>query len=153
MNAELLVLERNIREDLAAIAKIYQALPTSLNESASGEALIVASYHLNNLYNAAENIFRNIATTFENSIDDKAGWHSQLLQRMRLDLSPLRPALIDRAVYDQLDELRRFRHLFRSAYTIELDADRLRLVLDKALALKEPFCAQIERFLKALTSL
>lgn len=153
MNAELLVLDRNIRADLEAIAKIYEELPASLDASASRDVLIVASYHLNNLYNAVENIFRNVATTFENSIDDKAGWHSQLLQRMRLDLSPLRPAVIDREVYDRLDELRRFRHLFRAAYTIELDPDRLRLVLVKAHELKKPFLAQIDRFLSTLPTL
>lgn len=32
---------------------------------------------------------------------DKAGWHRELLQRMRLDLTPLRPAVIDAEAYDR----------------------------------------------------
>ena len=35
-----------------------------------------------------------------------------------------RPALIDDESYDKLHELRRFRHLFRAAYGIELDPER-----------------------------
>ena len=48
--------------------------------------MIVIAYRLHSLYIAFENIFRNIAASFENHLD-QAGWHRQLLQRMRLDLS------------------------------------------------------------------
>ena len=36
---------------------------------------------------------------------DQAGWHRQLLERMRLDLTPIRPAVIDSEIYDKLDEM------------------------------------------------
>jgi len=71
-------------------------------------------------YNTFENIFRNVAAVFENSVDDVERWRVRLLERMRLDVLPLRPAVIDDAAYDALDELRRFRHLFRHAYSVKL---------------------------------
>jgi hypothetical protein len=52
-----------------------------------------------------------------------------------------------------LDELRRFRHLFRSAYRLHLDAERLALVCKKAQALKLLYDADMERFLTFLDSL
>lgn len=67
---------------------------------------------------------------------------------MRLDLTPVRPALIDEFAYEKLDELRRFRHLFRSAYGVQLDSERLRLVLRKAVQLRRIYLPQMERFLE-----
>ena len=77
------------------------------------------AFRLHSLYNAFDNVFQNIAAAYENTPDDATRWHAQLLQRMRLDLMPVRPAVIDKAAYDALDELRRFRHLFRYAYDVE----------------------------------
>jgi hypothetical protein len=115
--------------------------------------LVYIGYNLNNLYNAAENIFRNIAGTFGNHLDAESGWHADLLDRMRLDLTPLRPAVLDGTTFDQLDELRRFRHVFRAAYSVELDAERMALALRKGLALRGHLPRQIEGFLAFLESL
>ncbi|HKI05185.1 MAG TPA: antitoxin [Thermoanaerobaculia bacterium] len=150
MNEKFLVLERNIQSDLEAINRLYEALGSpELTESESQETMIVAAYRLHSLYMAFENIFRNIAASFENQLD-KAGWHRQLLQRMRLDLTPLRPAVIDAEAYDRLDEMLRFRHVFRTMYGLDLDPLRLQVVLRKALELKPIYQEQIERFLQFL---
>ena len=87
-----------------------------IDANSNQDTLIIVAYHLHNLYNTFENIFTNIATVFENSVDEMGRWHAQLLERMHLNLMPLRPAVIDDAAYDALDELRRFRHMFRHAY-------------------------------------
>jgi hypothetical protein len=60
-----------------------------LKDSSSQEELIVISYRLHSLYIAFENIFRNIATAFENQISQES-WHREVLQRMRLNLDSLR---------------------------------------------------------------
>jgi len=148
MNEKLLLLERNIQSDLETLERLYEELGEApLAEDAPQETLIVVAYRLHGLYNAIENIFRNIARTFENTLEDKERWHAELLQRMRLDLTPVRPAVIDDEAYEKLDELRRFRHLFRAAYGVTLDAQRLALVLEKARQLRPLFRAQVESFL------
>jgi hypothetical protein len=152
MQEKALLLERTIERDLKAIEEIYEAIDRT-PFGAGEEELIVLAYRLHNLYNAFENIFQNIAVFFENNLDDRARWHSQLLQRMLLDLTPIRPAVIDEETLDKLDELRRFRHVFRSAYTIKLDSERLSLVRNKALALRQAYRPQINRFLTFLKSL
>ena len=72
---------------------------------------------------------------------------------MRLDLQPIRPAVIDATAFDKLDELRRFRHVFRSLYTAELDPLRMIIVLEKARQLREIWPPQIEIFLRFLQEL
>lgn len=154
MDDKILVLMNSIRRDLEAIAAIYGELERHpLKPDTDKDTLIVLAYHLHNLYNAFENIFQNIAAVFENSVDNVERWHAQLLERMRLDVMPLRPAVIDDAAYETLDELRRFRHLFRYAYSVKLDPLRLQLVMRKALALRAVYATQLGQFVNFLQSL
>ncbi len=153
MDEKAILLMRTIRRGMEDIAAIYGQLESHpLEADTDQDTLIVVAYHLHNLYNAFENIFSNIAAVFENSVDD-AKWHAQLLERMQLDVMPLRPAVIDRAAYEALEELRRFRHLFRHAYTVRLSPLRLQLVVREALALRALYAAQLEQFIGFLQSL
>jgi ribonuclease HepT-like protein len=152
MSDKFLVLERTIQEDLRVLEQLYGELGDPHLETADQETLIVVAYRLHGLYSAFENVFRNIAGAFENHFDPSS-WHRQVLQRMRLDLSPVRPAVIDDEAYEKLDELVRFRHLFRTGYGLRLDASRLELVVQKALELKSIYRPQIERFLEFLRTL
>ena len=70
-----------------------------------------------------------------------------------LDIEGLRPRLLSAQAYDSLDELRRFRHVFRSAYRLQLDADRLALVYRKARALERVYRADIQQFIGFLDDL
>jgi hypothetical protein len=150
MNEKSLVLERSLQRDLEAIAGLYEVLGSpDLAEASSQEQVIVVAYRLHALYTAFENIFRNIAIAFENQVSQES-WHREVLQRMRLDLTPLRPAVIDAATYSKLDELRRFRHVFRTMYGLDLDSLRLQVALHRALELKPLYRAQIENFLEFL---
>lgn len=153
MNEKFLILERNVQSDLEVIERLYSELgKPEPAESDGQEALIVVAYRLHSLYSAFENIFRNIATSFENHLDPSS-WHRQLLERMRLDLNPVRPAVLDAEAFEKLDELLRFRHLFRTGYGLKLDGLRLQLVVRKALELKAIYRGQIERFLEFLRRL
>jgi len=72
---------------------------------------------------------------------------------MALDVSGLRPRLIGDEAQECLDELRRFRHVFRSAYTISLDKERLNLVIQRAQRLKALYVAELADFKKFLEQL
>ena len=147
--------QARIRKDLEVLERLWDELESAElgDPEIDRKEIVFVGYQLQGLYNATENIFRNIAETFGSHLDAKSGWHADLLDRMRLDLTPLRPAVIDDTTFDQLNELRRFRHVFRGAYSIELDAERMALVLRKALALRERLPRQIDGFLTFLDSL
>jgi len=144
-----------IREDLEILQGLWdELLSVDLAAVATDRREVVfVGFVLQNLYNVAENVLRNVADAFGNHVDGQSGWHAELLDRMRLDLTPLRPAVIDDETLEQLDELRRFRHVFRAAYTVELDAERMALVLKKALALRKRFPEQLGSFLSFLGDL
>ena len=92
------------------------------------------AYLLHNLYCALEDVFREIAKTFENRIEDPSKYHRELLNRMQLDVPGIRPKLLSRESRLVLDELRGFRHIFRHAYDYELNPDRVKSLKQKMLA-------------------
>ena len=153
MNAQIRTLKANVAADLSAIAEIFAKLDGYHGELTTEEQRIVVAYYLHNLYCAFESIFQRIAEVFGNQISDRAVWHADLLRRMTLDIEGLRPRLLSEQAYEALDELRRFRRLFRGAYRLRLDADRLALVYLKSELLKQAYAADIERFLGFLDDL
>jgi len=153
MNAQILTLKAEIEADLQAIGEIYSLLDRLPALPSDDEKQIVIAYYLHNLYSAFESIFQRIATTFENQISDQAGWHADLLRRMALNIEGIRPPVLGPAAYEGLDELRRFRHLFRSAYRVHFDPDRLALVIKKARAVQDIYREDIGRFVAFLDDL
>jgi hypothetical protein len=145
-SAKIRTLKADIAADLQAIAEIYAVLNRYPDELTGEEQLITVAYHLHNLYCAFESIFQRVAEAFENQITDRTSWHVELLHRMTLAIENTRPALISAMAYDSLDELRRFRHLFRSAYRLHLDPERLVLVRRKAKTLEKVYSADVARF-------
>lgn len=153
MHAKIQTLKAEILADAQAIVEIYAHLHRYDSVSTDEEDLIAIAYYLHNLYCACESIFQRVAEAFENHISDKAGWHAGLLYRMTLDIESIRPRLVHQQSYDGLDELRRFRHVFRSAYRLQLDAERLALVQHKAYAIEGTYQDDLKRFLTFLDSL
>ena len=93
-----------------------------------------------------EKIFRSIARFFENDIGPQT-WHSDLLKRMKLDVSGYRPAVIDDDLYRLLDDFRAFRHKFRHSYAFELDWEKERLVAGKFLRTAGLLRSEVQKFL------
>jgi hypothetical protein len=77
-------------------------------------------------------------------------WHSQLLRRMTLDVKSIRPPVISQDPYPYLNELRSFRHLFRNAYLLEFDPDRLTIILQHAGQLEQRYKKDMDNFLQYL---
>jgi hypothetical protein len=153
MNEQIRLLQAEIRADLQAIEEAYEALNSISKHITEPETAIVAGYYLHVIYGLFESLFARIATTFGNQITDKAQWHMQLLRRMTLHVEEVRPCVIGDETYGFLDELRRFRHLFRNAYVLRFDPERLAIVLKNARRLEQLYKHDLEKFLSFLDDL
>jgi hypothetical protein len=153
MNTRMALLKASIDADLGEIGKLYACLSDYSLPLKTPEHAILVGYYLHNLYTAFENISLNVAKAFENQIDDKSQWHFVLLKRMTLEIEGVRPKLYDSKTHECLDELRRFRHIFRNAYSISLDPDRVQLVLSVAERLKVLYNQDINQFKLFLESI
>jgi len=109
-------------------------------------------YTLHNLYNAFESYFLRVAKFFENDVD-QVTWHKALLERMTLHIEGIRPAVIDLDMSGRLEELRRFRHVFRNIYKSTLVPAKVELANQAARNLAEDFQGWHDRFIAFLDTL
>jgi len=108
------------------------------------------AYQLHNLYCAFEGLFKMVADFFENRIEGRAKYYRELLWRMKILIEGIKPPLLSEESYRLLDSLRAFRHVFRHAYSYELDPKKVALVVENALKLRALYQGEIDRFLKQL---
>lgn len=139
LRQDLLFIEENDRKNREMTGRVEQSEKEDEYEYAA------LGYTLHNLYNAFEAYFYRVAKFFENDLgqDD---WHKTLVDRMTLDVEGVRPALLDLEFARKLDELRRFRHLFRNLYKSRLIPAEVRLANEFASGLLEDFRAHHEQF-------
>ncbi len=79
-------------------------------------------------YTAIEDLFKQIAKSFENHIDNMGSFHKEILIRMNTAVPSIRPKVITDSTLGFLDKLRAFRHFIRHAYDCELNLDELILI-------------------------
>lgn len=82
-------------------------------------------------YTALEDLFKQIAKSFENHIEKLDTFHKELLLRMNIEIPKMRPAVLSTKSLLVLDKIRSFRHFIRHAYDCELDVEQLRLIQQK----------------------
>ena len=145
----LSLLRASIKAQGTEIERIFERIEE--RRRGKGEANLESlAYQLHNLYCAFEDLMKIVADFFENHIDDSAHYHSALLWRMKMPIEGVRPALLSETSYKLLESLRAFRHVFRHAYSYELDPKKLALVVEDALKLRGLYQRDIDRFLEQL---
>lgn len=144
------ILKAELEECYRELCLIYDRLDErKANFRETIEGVDSMAYQLHNLYCAYEQFFEVVAHFFENRIEGER-YHTDLLRRMKLEIEGIRPALISDAAFPLLDELRRFRHFFRHAYTAELKPERLGELATMAYQLRDVFQQDMKGFLEKL---
>ena len=149
---ELNIFLADIAAQQAAIQQVYALLEqraANLN-TAQPETLESTAYQLHNLYSAVEDLLRLIAAYFENNISDSSRWHSLLLRRMTQPVADIRPTVLSPQTYQDLNDLRGFRHFFRHAYGVAIDEAQLQSNLAKSRRLKLSLAADLATFLETV---
>jgi hypothetical protein len=95
------------------LAKCRDTAPTEIELSA-----LAATLH--SFYTGAENIFKRMVVELDGEPVRGDAWHRELLLRMKTPTAH-RPALLSEELHDTLNEYLRFRHVFRNAYSFDLD--------------------------------
>lgn len=111
--------------------KLKKLKPENIDSTTSEENLILIGYYLSGLYSNFEDIFLKVAKEFENKLEEPTKWHLEILNRMALEIEEIRPPLISKRSKACLDELRKFRHVFRFSYSYELDWEKMLIVIKR----------------------
>lgn len=99
------------------LSRCREPPPTEIELSALAAAL-------HSFYTGVENIFKRIAVELDAQPVTGEAWHRDLLRRMK-ETSANRPALLSEELHDTLLDYLRFRHVFRNAYSFDLDWQKL----------------------------
>lgn len=130
--ARLKRLVSEINEDLLAVTQITgraKALLTGMNAKSGpvpDRDLMAMSGYLHHFYTGIEAIFERISRNIDGGPGKTGDWYRELLRSMTLELPKLRPRVISPELMEELDEYRRFRHLFRHVYAGELRWSKMR---------------------------
>jgi len=115
--AAIATLRGHIRKHLDLLEESQQEIAGAFSEDIprlgkTPRAAVLIAGLLENYYTCAETVFVRISQFFENNLDDTR-WHKDLLERMTLEIEPVRPRVISQPVKDDLVEIMRFRHFRR----------------------------------------
>ncbi len=134
MNPQLRMLRLEVRNDVeACLARIDELAavpwsPTSVDPNVHARVAMI----LHHAYGAFEAALARIARTLGTE-PTGANWHRALLETMAMDVPGVRPAVLSNSLLPGLRDLLSFRHFFRHAYSVTLDAGRLTTLRQRAL--------------------
>ncbi len=130
MNALPRELIERIRGEIPDLERVTQrilrAWPHAHRSSeAQNVYLDSVALNLHSFYSGLERLFELIARHLDQNLPAGEVWHRDLLVQMSHDLACVRPAVISEATAHRLDEYRRFRHLVRNVYTVNLAPEKM----------------------------
>jgi hypothetical protein len=81
---------------------------------------------VHNVYNGIEDVLLNVANDVDGAVPTGETSHQDLLDQMLSPIPERRPALLSTELYQDLVELKNFRHLVRHRYGFDLDPVKVR---------------------------
>ncbi len=146
MNARIQRLRAEVASDRAAFEqRIAELEPATLLTDATAGELAQAAVALHHAYSAVEAALSRIARTLGEGLPEGSEWHQELLHVMGLKLEGVRPPVLSPQTSALLQPLLAFRHFFRHAYAVPLDAERLAALRADALVLRSHLASDFER--------
>lgn len=118
IQGEMLVLEQLVQRVLVGWGKVCQIPQEDLY-------LDAVALNLHGFYSGIERLFELVAQWVDQELPHSQTWHRDLIWLMAQEIAQVRPAVISQNNALALDELRRFRHLVRHAYTVQLVPEKL----------------------------
>jgi len=146
LEAALDSLAANIESDLKSADKHVVMLAAWDGSPPEGNEIYAAAMLLHHLYGAIEAIIERSLNIFDGVMPEGPDWHVRLLELASHELSNSRPVILPQN--DVVDELRRFRHLLRKRYSLDLEPERLAPLIHNAVTSWPTIREHLLRFLR-----
>ena len=136
MKLELIALKQRIEIEVSNVERTAQRVQDAWENAhrfpeQQSYYLDSVALNLHSFYNGLERIFEIIARRVDPIFPSGEHWHRNLLEQMTKEIPEARPALLSAKTLDLLDDFLAFRHLVRSLYAFNLDAERLKHLVDR----------------------
>lgn len=117
-----------MEQAIAENQRFLSALDDVTENSTLYDGLIGSiAMNLQSFYTGAERVLLKISRNIDKSIPKGENWHKALIEQMAIK-TYTRPALLSSATFLELQELCKFRHFIRNAYSYSLDAPKVLLL-------------------------
>jgi len=124
--AELAERIRGAVQDLDRVVQRASMAWTQARRMSDADAYLDSTaLNLHGFYSGLERVFELIVRHVDRAVPSGETWHRNLLNQVSQDLVDIRPAVISQNSALMLDEFRRFRHLVRNVYTMNLVPERM----------------------------
>ncbi|MDI6880618.1 MAG: hypothetical protein QMC95_15250 [Desulfitobacteriaceae bacterium] len=140
---------QNLVKDIEEVAKALENNKGPLR----GSDLMACAGYLHHYFTGVESIFERISRAFDGSQPPGGDYHRELLHSMTVTIPEIRPRIISRDIAEELDEYRRFRHMFRHAYGSELRWRKMEPLAKGVASLTETLVEQISEFMHFVETL
>ena len=131
MDFTLVVRLDRTASDLIALAdRVTRQLEKALT-TGDDAFLDAIALNLQGFYTGAEQAFEAIAIHLDGGVPQGPHWHRDLLVQMSCAIEGVRPAVIGAATVQAIDRYRRFRHVVRNVYSVNLEADQVRVLAEE----------------------
>ena len=153
MRKELDQVCRRIENEASEIKKIRDLALRRWQKALRDEDYLGSvAFDLHSFYQGVERIFEAFAKSIDRKVPSGETWHKNLLVQMTEEIPGIRPAVISEETRTALDSYRTFRHLARNIYTFNLDAKRIRSLVENLTVTVEKVCKDISVFIAFLKS-
>ena len=153
-----LLIQDRINQEIKKILQALQQLEIFLIELSNQSDVMYQNTLINSIalnlhgvYTGIERIFEVIAKKIDQRFPTGDKWHRDLLEQMSVDIPRVRKAVIMEETRLILDELRRFRHLVRSAYSCQLDEEKVLIIAHQIVNSYQTIINEIQLFCNNLS--
>lgn len=124
----------SMQQEISSIDEICSQIGLLINKGEQGDEESKIFYKraagsiIHDFYTGVEKIFREIAIKIDESLPKGDNWHIELLKSMAT-ANEKRDAVISQELMEKLKQYLGFRHLFRNIYGMELEWEKLKILL------------------------
>ncbi|NLD35994.1 MAG: hypothetical protein GX654_03915 [Desulfatiglans sp.] len=133
-------------EDLEVLAHRINEGWAKAEHNADTYYLDSVALNLHGFYTGLERLFEIIVTNIDGTIPEGENWHQQLLKQVSKELPKIRPAIISKSSFLDLNELRGFRHVVRNVYTFNFNPSKIKTIVEKIPDLFSSLKAELTAF-------
>jgi len=142
----------SIRKNGASIKEIAHLLKNEQGPIRGSDLMACAGY-LHHYYTGIESLFERISRAVDGGPTSGGDYHRELLRSMTIEIPDIRPSIITRDLAEELDEYRRFRHMFRHSYGSELRWRKMEPLAMEVDSITEAVDESITRFVQFVEKL
>jgi hypothetical protein len=141
--------EEQVAVEQAQIDELFEAYRVAIRKSSQQEPDFIErsalATMLHSFYTGIENIFKRVALEIDGDIPSGSASHSDLLTAMTRT-TPSRPPVISEELHLRLSAYLSFRHVFRHAYSFQLEWDKMRDLVLQSQATWQQLQTELDRF-------